>query len=279
MLFRSIARSEGLKIHQKPEFRTIFLGFDQTRDELIDSNIKGRNPFKDVRVRRAFYQAIDVDAIRARIMRNQATPTALMIGPGIAGFDPKLNVRPPFDPEGAKRLLADAGYPNGFELGMDCPNDRYVADEQICQAVVAMLAKVGVKVNLLAQTRLKFFAKALGPNYNTSFYLLGFTPASTYDAHAVFEQVMQTRDAKRHKGDFNLGGWSNKRFDDLADQIERETDRAKRAAMIDEAQRIHMQDIGHIPLHQQALIWAARANVELAQQADNFFPLRYVTVR
>ncbi|MBM3505868.1 MAG: ABC transporter substrate-binding protein, partial [Alphaproteobacteria bacterium] len=118
-----------------PEIRTIFLGLDQFRDELLYTDVKGKNPFKDRRVRLAFYQAIDIDAIRTRVMRDQSIPSAMMIGPGVAGFDPSI-ARYPFDPEAARRLLAEAGYANGFRVTLDCPNDRYVNDEQICQALV-----------------------------------------------------------------------------------------------------------------------------------------------
>lgn len=274
-----IAQTKGLKILQGPEMRIVYLGFDQARDELLESNIKGKNPFKDLRVRKAFYQAIDIEAIKSRVMRGQSTPVALMVAPGVNGYVKSLDVRPKYDVEAAKKLLADAGYPNGFEVGMDCPNDRYVNDEQICQAVVAMLARIGVKVNLNAQTRARYFAKILGPGYNTSFYMLGWTPGATYDVHNVFEQLMQTRDPQRRKGEFNVGGWSNARFSELADKIEQETDREKRDAMIAEAHKIHTDEVGHIPLHQQAIVWAIRDNVTLVQPADNFLPLRYVQVK
>ncbi|MBL8700202.1 MAG: ABC transporter substrate-binding protein [Alphaproteobacteria bacterium] len=274
-----IAQTPGLKILQGPELRIVYFGFDQARDELLESNVKGKNPFKDVRVRRAFFQAIDVEAIRNRVMRGQSTPTALMIAPGLNGYMKEVDRRPPYDPEAARRLLAEAGYPNGFEVGMDCPNDRYINDEQICQASVAMLARIGVKVNLNAQTRAKYFAKILGPQFNTSFYMLGWTPGATYDVHNVFEPLMQTRNAATRKGAFNVGGWSNKRFDELTDLIEQETDKTKRDAMIAEAHRIHIDDVSHIPLHQQALVWAVRANVEIPQPADNWFALRYAQIK
>ncbi len=128
-----------------------------------------------------------------------------MIAPGINGFDKALNERPAYDPAKSKKLLADAGYPNGFETGMDCPNDRYVNDEAICQAVVAMLAKVGVKVNLLAQTRIKYFGKIGSPNYASSFYMLGWTP-STYDAHNMLVSLVGTRTPAEGMGDNNDGG-------------------------------------------------------------------------
>jgi peptide/nickel transport system substrate-binding protein len=152
-----IAGTQGLKLAQGPEQRTIYLGFDQDRAELQESSVKGKNPFKDRRVRQAFYHAIDMEAIRTRVMRGQANVSALMMGPGVNGFSEAQNRRLPFDVEAGRRLLAEAGYPNGFEVGMDCPNDRYINDEQICLAVTAMLARIGIKVNLNAQTRAKFF--------------------------------------------------------------------------------------------------------------------------
>ncbi len=154
-----VNQSGTVEVKAGPELRTIFLGFDQIRDELLESNVKGKNPFKDVRVRQAFNQAIDKETIKTRVMRGLSTPSPLMIAPELfshAGFQ-----NPKFDPEAAKKLLADAGYPNGFEVGMDCPNDRYVNDGPICQAVVGMLARIGVKVNLNAQPKAQYFAKVL----------------------------------------------------------------------------------------------------------------------
>ena len=151
---------------------------DQFRNELLYSNIKGKNPFKDKRVREAVYRSIDIDAIRKKVMRGLSNPSALMVGPGVNGFSDGFK-RPSHDPAKAKQLLAAAGYPNGFEIGMDCPNDRYVNDEAICQAVVSMLAKVGVTVKLNAQPKAKYFPKVLAPKLDTSFYLLGWTPAAS----------------------------------------------------------------------------------------------------
>lgn len=280
-----IKRTAGRRVIEGPETRVVYLGFDTQRDELLESNIKGKNPFRDKRVREAFYRSIDIEAIKRTVMRGQATPIALMTGKGINGYVPELDVRPKYDPDAAKKLLADAGYPNGFEVGMDCPNDRYVNDEAICQATVAMLARVGVKVNLLAQTRSKYFAKILRPSSNldlpgnTSFYMLGWSPAATYDTHNVFEQLIQTPSAQTKKGAFNPGGYSNKAFDELANKIETETDKAKRDAMIKQATKIYTEDFAYIPLHQQAVIWAAKDSVDLVQLADNTFPLRFVKVK
>jgi peptide/nickel transport system substrate-binding protein len=264
----------NVKVMQGPELRTIFLGMDQKRDELLSSSVKGKNPFKDVRVRRAFYQAIDIETIRTRVMRSAATPTALMVAPGIKGFVADMNKRLPYDPEAAKKLLAEAGYPNGFEVGMNCPNDRYVNDGEICQAVAANLARVGVKVNLAAETKGTYFPKIL--RRDTSFYMLGWTPG-TYDAHNALSNLMATPTDKG-QGTFNLGAYSNAKLDELTAKIQSETDAGKRNAMIAEAFKLHHDDVGHIPLHQQALAWAMKKNIDLVQLPDNFMPYKWIKV-
>ena len=260
---------------QGPELRTIFLGMDQKRDELLFSSVKGKNPFKDVRVRKAFYQAIDIEAIKTKVMRGAATPTALMVGPGVRGFQPDMNKRFPYDPEAAKKLLAEAGYPNGFEVTMNCPNDRYVNDGAICQAVAANLARIGVKINLQAETKVSYFPKIL--SRNTSFYLLGWTP-STGDAHDAMFALMATPNDKG-QGQFNLGSYSNAKFDELTTKIQSETDQKKRNEMIREAFKIHQDEVGHIPLHQQALAWGMAKKVHLVQLPDNRMFFKWVVVK
>jgi peptide/nickel transport system substrate-binding protein len=269
-----LKQDPNLKVLQGAELRTIFLGMDSKRDELLFSNIKGKNPFKDRRVRQAVYQAIDVEAIRTRIKRGAGTPTNLMIAPGVNGFVAELNKRPPFDPEASKKLLADAGYPNGFEVKMNCPNDRYVNDGEICQAVAGMLARVGIKINLEAESKATYFPKIL--SRNTSFYLLGWTP-TTYDAHNTLYNIMAT--PQGGQGVFNLGSWSNARFDELTTQIGVETDQARRNAMIAESMKIHAEDFGHVPLHQQALAWGLRRNVSILQRADNIILYRTAVIQ
>ncbi len=271
-----LEHTQGLKVWEAPELRTIFLGFDVSRPELLKSDVKGKNPFQDKRVRQAFYEAIDIEAIHARVMRNQSHPTGLMYGPGINGYDKNADTRYPYSVEDGKKLLADAGYPNGFGVTLDCPNDRYINDEAICQAVTAMLARIGVKVTLVAQTRLKYFAEISNPDYHTSFYMLGWTP-NTYDAHNALFSLLGTRNGVR--GVFNDGGWSNPTFDALLDQIAVETDKAKRDALIDEASKIAKDEVATIPLHQQVLVWATKSTIDLVQPADNTFPLRFVTVK
>ena len=272
---KRIEASPDLKLIEHPELRTIYLGMDESRDELPSSNIKGKNPFKDVRVRRAFALAIDEDLIAKRVMLGLAHPTWLMWGPGVNGYDPKLDVRPTPSVDEAKKLLAEAGYPQGFSVGFDCPNDRYVMDEQICTAISAMLARIGIKANLNAQTKAKFFAKILAPKYDTDFYLLGWTPA-TYDAENALYTLLGTRNGER--GEVNVGGYSNPELDKLIEQIGVESNEQKRDQLIDQAAEIIQNDVADIPLHQQVIVWAAKKNVDVVQPADDFFPFRYIHV-
>jgi peptide/nickel transport system substrate-binding protein len=260
-----------------PELRTIFLGMDQTRDELLYSNVKGKNPFKDIRVREAFFKAIDINLIKTRVMRNLSTPSALMIAPELFRLS-KDFVRPAFDPVLSKKLLTEAGYPDGFEVGMDCPNDRYVNDEAICQAVVGMLARVGIKVDLLAQPKQQYFAKILKPGgFKSSFYLLGWTPG-TLDSHNVLYELMGCRDdPNTARGETNVGGYCNKQVDALTDKVLVETDQDKRDQLIKQAFQLVLDDYGYIPLHQQALSWGVSKHVKLTQRADNQVLLYWAT--
>ena len=267
--------SAGAKVMVGPELRTIFLGMDQSRNELLYSSVKGKNPFKDVRVRKAFYQAIDIEGIHKTVMRGASKPTALMVGPGINGFEDAQNKRFPYDPEAAKKLLAEAGYPQGFEVTMNCPNDRYVNDARICQTVAANLSRIGVKINLAAETKGTYFPKIL--RRDTSFYLLGWTPG-TYDAHNALNALMACPDDKG-AGQFNLGSYCNQKVDQLTRTIQSETDKAKRNAMIKEAFELHTADVGHLPLHQQSLAWGVSKKVDLVQLADNFMPFKWVSVK
>lgn len=256
-----------------PELRTIFLGMDQKRDELLYSNVKGKNPFKDKRVRQAFYQAIDIEGIKKTVMRGASNPSAQLVGPGINGFQPDMK-RLPYDVEAAKKLMAEAGYPNGFEVSMNCPNDRYVNDGRICQTVAANLSRINVKINLQAETKGTYFPKVL--RRDTSFYMLGWTPA-TYDAHNVMNAIMRCVDDKG-AGQFNLGAYCNPKVDELTLKVQAETDKDKRNAYIKEAFDLHAADVGHIPLHQQALAWGVNKKVKLVQLADNFMYFKWISL-
>jgi peptide/nickel transport system substrate-binding protein len=278
---QDIPRLEGdpnVKVLQGPELRTIFLGFDQWRDEALDLPGSGKNPFKDVRVRKAFAHAIDTKAIQRVVMRGASTPTGLMIAPGINGFQDNMNTPYKFDPETSKKLLAEAGYAEGFPLTFDCPNDRYVNDEAICTAVVPMLERVGIKVTLNAQTKSLHFNKiGQAEGNNTSFYMLGWTPGS-YDAYNPLQNLM-TLDGTG-QGAWNCGRYNNAEVEALTDQIAVTVDEAKRNELIRTAFKIHQDDVGHIPLHQQALAWGIRSDKvgKVWQRPFNDVDLRYVVM-
>ena len=269
-----LKKDAKLKVMQGPELRVIFLGMDQKRDELLFSNVKGKNPFKDKRVRQAFYQALDIEGIKKTVMRGASTPMALLLPPQVSGYVEELGKRLPYDVEAAKKLMVDAGYPGGFEVKMNCPNDRYVNDGEICQAVAANLSKIGVKIILEAETKGTYFPKIL--SRNTSFYMLGWT-ASTVDVHNVLYPIMSSA-GEAGRGQFNLGSYSNARVDELTQKIASETDLKLRGDMIKEALKIHQDDVGHLPLHQQALNWATKKKVGLVQWPDNGMPWKYVKV-
>jgi peptide/nickel transport system substrate-binding protein len=269
-----LKRGGGVKIVEGNENRTIFLGMDQNRDELLYSNVKGKNPFKDLRVRQAFYHAIDIEAIKSRIMRGQSVPTGSIIAPQVNGFTKEIDVRLPLDRAKAKQLLADAGYPSGFEVTFDCPNNRYINDEEICQAITAMLSQIGVTARLNAMPRATYFPKI--QKYDTSFYLLGWG-VPTFDALYSLQSLARTV-GQGGDGNFNLGRFSNAKFDALVDQIKVEIDQEKRNAYIVDALKIHNAEVAHIPLHHQVIPWAMRANVDVVHRADNRVEARWVKV-
>ncbi|HEX7750490.1 MAG TPA: ABC transporter substrate-binding protein [Bordetella sp.] len=270
--------TKGIKILNRPEDRAIFIGFDQFRPELLYSNVKGKNPFKDKRVREAFILAVDTNAINQKIMRGAAHPLGTLLATSVNGYDPSYGAPYKPDPAKSKKLLAEAGYPNGFEVTLDCPNDRYVNDEKICQAVAGMLAKVGIKIDLLAQTKSKYFAKVLPQGGNmTSMYLLGWSPSSV-DADNVLINLVHCPDTKSGLGQFNFGHYCNKDVDALETQIGAETDQAKRNALIKKAFMMVHDDYAYMTLHQQPLSWGVKSSIQVAQRPDDVLDLRNVVM-
>ncbi|MGQ0662913.1 MAG: ABC transporter substrate-binding protein [Pseudomonadota bacterium] len=269
-----LRRGGNVKVVEGNENRTIFLGFDQARDELLYSNVKGKNPFKDLRVRQAVYHAIDIEAIKSRIMRGQSRPSGSIIAPQVHGFTPENDMRPPLDRAKARQLLAEAGYPSGFEVTLDCPNNRYINDEEICLAITAMLAQVGIQARLNAMPRATYFPKI--QKYDTSFYLLGWG-VPTFDALYTLQSLARTV-GQGGDGNFNLGKFSNAKFDALVDQIKTEIDQPKRDRLIAEALKIHNAEVAHLPLHHQVIPWAMRANVEVVHRPDNRLEARWVKI-
>jgi peptide/nickel transport system substrate-binding protein len=266
--------AQGVKVLEGPEVRTIFLAFDVFRDELLYSDVKGKNPFKDLRVRQALYHAIDIEAIRRTTMRGQSVPTGTLFPEQVNGYVKAEDVRLPFDAARARALLAEAGYPSGFGVTLDCPNNRYINDEQICQAIAAMWARVGVRVQLKSQPLAPFFAQI--QRDDTSVYLLGWG-VPTLDALYSFQSLLATRNGAQGDGIWNYGRYSNPRMDALIGRMKTEAGEARQAA-ITEALHLYREDVPHIPLHHQMIPWAMRANIAMPHMANNQPYFRWATV-
>jgi peptide/nickel transport system substrate-binding protein len=273
-----LEKEPKVQILNKPEARAVFIGMDQLRDELLFSSVKGKNPFKDKRVREAIDLTVDTGVINKKIMRGAAHPLGTLIATSINGYDESFGKPYKTDLPKAKKLMAEAGYPNGFSVQLDCPNDRYVNDEKICQAVSSMLARIGIKIDLLAQTKSKYFGKILlQAGNNTSMYMLGWTPSSI-DAANSLTNLVACRNKATAAGQFNLGGYCNKDIDALIAKIGVETDQVKRNAMIKKAFTLLRDDYGYLPLHQQPLSWGVRKGIKVAQRADDVLDMRNVVM-
>jgi len=266
---------KDLKVYEGRENRVIFLQMDQARDELLYSNVKGKNPFKDERVRKAFYMGIDEDAIVKTVMRGLAVETAILLpNPTAAGIPKSLDKRVKYDPAGAKKLLAEAGYPNGFEVQLDCPNNRYINDEKICIAVAGMLAKVGITIKVNAIPRAQYFPKA--QRMDISFCMLGWGGATT-DAIFTLQPVLHSRNDKGD-GDYNWGNYKDEKFDAMIDSAKGDTDPKHRQETINEAMKYFQDHVYMIPLHLQVIPWVSRSNVSVIHRADNWLQTTWVKI-
>ena len=271
-----LRNTPGVKVIDGPENRVIFIGMDQGRDELLYSSVKGKNPFKDQRVRQALYQAVDEESIKTKLMRGQAAPTgATMVSPAGTFNDAALEKRLPFDPEASKKLLASAGYPDGFEFTLDCPNDRYVNDEEICKTLASMWSKIGVKVRVNSMPRSIYFAK-LG-NLDTSAYMLGWGVA-TYDGQYSLQSLVRSRTTGAD-GNFNFSKVSDTKVDQLTDAMKTETDVAKRNTMIRDALIRTRDEYLFVPLHHQIRPWAMIQGVTTVHRSDDRPEARFTSIK
>jgi peptide/nickel transport system substrate-binding protein len=264
----------GVKVVEGPEVRTIFLAMDVNRDELLYSDVKGKNPFKDLRVRQALYQAIDIQAIHRTTMRGQSVVTGTLFPEQVNGYVKAEDVRLPFDAARAKTLLEQAGYPQGFNVTLDCPNNRYINDEQICQNIAAMWSRVGVRTAVKSQPLAPFFAQV--QKDDTSVYLLGWG-VPTLDALYSFQSLLASRNGEQGDGIWNYGRYSNPRIDALIQRMKTDTGEARQAA-IAEALKLYREDVPHIPLHHQMIPWVMRSNIQIPHMANNQPYFRWAVV-
>ena len=270
-----LRNTSGVKIIDGPENRIVFIGMDQQRDELLYSNVKGKNPFKDVRVRKALYQAIDIETMKTKLMNGQSYPTGGVTPSPLASYnDPQIETRLPFDLVKARALMAEAGYADGFEVTIECPNNRYINDEEICIALAGMWAQLKVKVKVNAMPRVTYFPKL--EKFDLSMYMLGWGGAVT-DAETTLTPVLRNPGAGGI-GAYNYGKATNDKFDTLAAQSSVEADPKKREELVKAALREYTAQAHVLPLHRQVIPWAMRSNVAVVHRADNWLQATWVTV-
>jgi len=258
-----LQNTPGISVTTGPQNRVIFFGYDVASDKLISANVDD-NPFKKPQVREAMALALDREAIMKVVMRGQSLPTGVANPPFVNGWTEELDRYEQPDPEKAKALLAEAGYPDGFSVTLNCPNDRYINDEAICQAFVAMLSRIGIKANLVAQTKGLHFS--LISNRETDFYMLGWG-VSTFDSSFVFDFLLHTDDGTL--GTWNGSQYSNPELDEKMKAITTEVDLEKRNRIIGEIWAKIQEDRVLLPVHNQMLAYASRDGVTLKVHPEN----------
>lgn len=267
---------DGFKVLEGEETRVIMFGFGHEHASLLySSDVTDANPFADARVRLAAAHAIDIASIDRVLFRGKIEAASQLVPAGISGYSESNANRPAYDPDRAKALLAEAGYPQGFSFGLKCPNDRYINDEALCRAAASMFAAVGLNAELSTGPVRDYWPQLREDDFDM--YLLGWSPG-TFDMEHPIRFLMHSQDNEKKLGSWNFGNYSNARVDELLPLIQQEIDPATRQALVDEVVAITQEEVAYIPLYTQPLIWAAKDNVDLTQRADNFFMLRWVTV-
>ena len=263
-----IKANAGFKVVQALSNRVVYLHFNYIDDVApgVGDAAANKNPFRDKRVRAAISKAIDRDAIVARIMGGVAMAAAEMLPPTMFGANKDARPAKP-DQDGAKKLLAEAGYPQGFALTLATPNDRYVNDALISQAVAQMLTRIGLKVTVDAMTQSQFFAKR--NRHEFGFWLAGWL-ADTGEMSSPLKSLIATPNRDKGYGPSNSGAYSNAKVDALIDQALATIDDGKRAALLAQASRIAVEDYGLLPLHFEMTTWAMRKDLSYVARADQF---------
>lgn len=269
-----VADTAGLVVKTAPQNRVIFFGMNQGADDIANDNVEGKNPLADVRVRQAMSMAINRDAIKQVVMRGQSQPAGMIAPPFVNGWTEAMDSASKTDIDAAKALMSDAGYGDGFSIQLDCPNDRYVNDEAICQAAVGMLAQIGVTVNLDAKPKAQHFP--LISSGGTDFYMLGWG-VPTYDSEYIFNFLVHTRGEER--GSWNGTGYSNPDLDAKIVSLASETDLDKRNATIAEIWNTVQDEVLYLPIHHQVLNWGMKENVGIEVSPEDDPKMKYFTMK
>jgi len=267
---------DGFKVLEGEETRVIMFGFGHEHETLLySSDVTDKNPFTDPRVRLAAAHALDIESIDRVLFRGKIEAANQLVPAGISGYSEANQDRPDYNPDRAKELLAEAGYPDGFSFGLKCTNDRYINDEALCRAAASMFANIGLNAELTTGPVRDYWDQLRADDFDM--YLLGWSPG-TFDMEHPVRFLLHSQDNEKKLGSWNFGNYSNARVDELLPLIQQEIDPAARQAMMDEVVAVTQEEVAYIPLYTQPLIWAAKDTIDLTQRADNFFLLRWVTV-
>ncbi|SFJ22799.1 peptide/nickel transport system substrate-binding protein [Phyllobacterium sp. CL33Tsu] len=259
-----VANTQGFKVVENPSLRVIFLGFNWKKE--LHAEPGKPNPLLDVKVRQALWHAVDLATIQKRLMRGKSRTTGMMVAPPVTGYDEGIDAPLAYDIDKAKSLLAEAGYPDGFKVGLNCSNDRYIADEQICLAIASMWAKIGVQADVGVESKTTYFPRMDKGEFDM--YMLGWASLPPMDGYSVLQALLATTDGKF--GGSNSNGLSNPKIDELARKASTELDQDKRVAMLKEAFTITHDEVLYLPLHQQPVAWAMSDKLDMPQFPDEY---------
>lgn len=266
-----VAEADGLAVRTAPQNRVIFLGMNVGDADLTKDDVDGKNPFADKRVRQAMNMAINRDAIKKVVMREQSQPAGMISPPFVNGWTASFDAVPATDVEKAKALMAEAGYGDGFSIQLDCPNDRYINDEAICQAAVGMLGQIGVNVRLDAKPKAQHFP--LINKLETDFYMLGWG-VPTFDSEYIFNFLVHSKGEKY--GSWNGTRYSNPDLDTKIVSLASETDLDKRNSTINDIWSVVQGETIYLPIHHQVLNWGMKESIQFDVQPEDQPHFKYM---
>ena len=273
--FQDLARlkaDKSLKVSQADDIGTQYFALNQYSAELAGSDVKGRNPFKDLRVRRAVQLAVDTDLIVRQVLRGEGTVTGSFVSPLVDGYLPEFETRPKADAAAARALLKEAGFEAGFSVQMDCVNVAWRAS--VCQAAAAMLERVGIRASLVTSPSAIFFPKL--SQGTGSFVEFGWSAAP--DPWSMMQSTVRSNDGLT-AGAFNAGRYSNAKLDALIDGMRIEPNLARRRQMAGDALRLMNAELPMIPLYRRQLNWVMKPNVDMVHLPNDVLELRWVTMK
>lgn len=276
---KRIRENQNLNFFSKVSHRMIYFNLDQREKSphVFDADGKplDRNPLRDVRVRKALSMAVNRDAIKDRLMEGLSLPTANLVPPTLFGHNPTL--KPVFDADGAKKLLTEAGYPNGFSLTFHGPNNRYVNDDQIMQTIAQMWARIGVKARVDAMPLSVYFGRASKKEFSVT--LVGWG-AQTGEASSPLRSLIACENKEKGFGALNYPSYCNPKMDAVLEEGLRTVDDKKRLGLFQEAVKMVVDDAVLVPIHHQVTTWAAKRTIDYVGRTDErtyahaFFPKR-----